>query len=380
MPRNITVTFADGSQHVYDNAPDDVTPEAVSQRAQQEFGKSVTALDGGRKPTTVPVQDKGFLDSLDDVGRNVTAGAVRGVGSLVAKVRDAGRTVGQAVPPNMRPNVGQPTLSSLITGDTRQDDTGAQFLERLDKTMRDTVGADPDSASYQVGKVGGEVAATAPVGGVMGRALAALGLGKLGAATASGGLSLGARTAPGVANAVKDAGIRALGGALNGGASTALVAPAEDVPTGAAIGAVTPGVLKLAGKGGQVVGQAVSGRLAQNAAVRKVVEAVGDDAVPQAVGDIQTYHPRGAENIPVSAAAATQNPALARLEQGSRLRSGDAWYGFDQAPGRAVHDNVQLATSEADQLAARAREPAAELARLMGARRRTRSRACGASA
>jgi hypothetical protein len=48
MPRNITVTFDDGSTHVYQNAPDDITPEAVSARAQQEFGRSVTALDGGR--------------------------------------------------------------------------------------------------------------------------------------------------------------------------------------------------------------------------------------------------------------------------------------------------------------------------------------------
>jgi hypothetical protein len=49
MPRNITVTFSDGTTHVYNNAPDDVTPEEVTARAEQEFGKDVTALDGGRK-------------------------------------------------------------------------------------------------------------------------------------------------------------------------------------------------------------------------------------------------------------------------------------------------------------------------------------------
>jgi hypothetical protein len=46
--RNITVTFEDGTTHVYQNAPDDVTPEAIQARAQQDFGKNVTALDGGR--------------------------------------------------------------------------------------------------------------------------------------------------------------------------------------------------------------------------------------------------------------------------------------------------------------------------------------------
>lgn len=48
MPRNITVTFADGSSHVYQNAPDNLTPEQVTTRAQQDFGKQVSALDGGR--------------------------------------------------------------------------------------------------------------------------------------------------------------------------------------------------------------------------------------------------------------------------------------------------------------------------------------------
>ena len=48
MARNITVTFNDGTSHVYQNAPDDLTPDMVSARAQQEFGKTVTSLDGGR--------------------------------------------------------------------------------------------------------------------------------------------------------------------------------------------------------------------------------------------------------------------------------------------------------------------------------------------
>jgi len=48
MPRDITVTFDDGSTHVYQNAPDNLTPDAVSARAQQDFGKAIKALDGGR--------------------------------------------------------------------------------------------------------------------------------------------------------------------------------------------------------------------------------------------------------------------------------------------------------------------------------------------
>ena len=49
MARTITITFEDGTTHVYQNAPDDLTPDAVQQRAQQDFGKTVVGIDGGKK-------------------------------------------------------------------------------------------------------------------------------------------------------------------------------------------------------------------------------------------------------------------------------------------------------------------------------------------
>lgn len=58
MPRNITVTFDDGTTHVYQNAPDDVTPDSVSARASKEFGKTVKSLDGGRKATPKSLVDQ----------------------------------------------------------------------------------------------------------------------------------------------------------------------------------------------------------------------------------------------------------------------------------------------------------------------------------
>lgn len=56
MARDITVTFDDGSSHVYKGAPDDITPTAVQARAEKDFGKPVTALDGGKKsaPAAAP--------------------------------------------------------------------------------------------------------------------------------------------------------------------------------------------------------------------------------------------------------------------------------------------------------------------------------------
>ena len=62
MARDITITFEDGSTHVYKGAPDTITPDAVQKRAESEFGKSVTGIDGGKNaaPTTpvAPIQPK----------------------------------------------------------------------------------------------------------------------------------------------------------------------------------------------------------------------------------------------------------------------------------------------------------------------------------
>lgn len=84
MPRNITVTFSDGTSHVYQNAPDDLTPDMVTARAQKDFGKSVTALDGGRKaapaaPSEIPAarQEPGTWQKV----RQVIAPTVEMLGS-----------------------------------------------------------------------------------------------------------------------------------------------------------------------------------------------------------------------------------------------------------------------------------------------------------
>lgn len=67
MARTITVDFDDGTQHVYQNAPDDMTPEVVTERATREFGKKVARLDGGKG--TEP--KAGFLEST---GRDLLSG------------------------------------------------------------------------------------------------------------------------------------------------------------------------------------------------------------------------------------------------------------------------------------------------------------------
>lgn len=48
MARRVTITFEDGTTHTYEGVPDDITPDQVTQRAQQDFAKSIVNIDGGR--------------------------------------------------------------------------------------------------------------------------------------------------------------------------------------------------------------------------------------------------------------------------------------------------------------------------------------------
>jgi len=77
MPRNVTVTFEDGTKHVYQNAPDGITPELVEARALKDFSKRVVNLDGGRGAP------QGEGSWIGDVGRSFAQGVVGAGKSLV---------------------------------------------------------------------------------------------------------------------------------------------------------------------------------------------------------------------------------------------------------------------------------------------------------
>ncbi|WP_374528664.1 hypothetical protein [Novosphingobium sp.] len=54
--RTVTVTLKDGSQTVYQNAPDDISPEQAMARAKRDGGNGVTINGGGKNSSTVFVQ------------------------------------------------------------------------------------------------------------------------------------------------------------------------------------------------------------------------------------------------------------------------------------------------------------------------------------
>jgi hypothetical protein len=174
--------------------------------------------------------------------QNLAAGGVRGAGSIGATLM---------APQDML----EDALTRALGGKTptsrndqrRQDMTGAL----------QTMGADPTSGAFQVGKIGGEIAGT-------------LGVGPAVAGAAGAVPQIASRAGP-VLDAIGTAGMRAgglqgargmatrmAGGAITGGASAGLVDPTQ-AGMGAAVGAALPPALKAAGAVGGAAGRALRG-------------------------------------------------------------------------------------------------------------------------
>lgn len=226
MARNVTVTFEDGSQHVYQGAPDDVTPDAIQARAAKEFGKAVTALDGGREAK--PQMTRGEFIKRE-LMRSPPVAVARGVKDLI--------------------------------------DTGAGFLSRLggaDEQARVRAGnaagrAEFDQAAEgqflpQAARFMGNMAAAGPLVKGAG-ALVGTVAPRLGAAVGSSGMTTGAAPVGGWAK-VGDLAIRSAGGGAAGALSAGAVNP-EDAKTGGAFGAALPPALALGGKIGSLASGAV---------------------------------------------------------------------------------------------------------------------------
>lgn len=107
-----------------------------------------------------------------------------------------------------------------------------------------------------VGEVIGNVAATLPVGPLLGAGAKALGATRLGSALATGGATTGANVAQGIAPATTNMLLRMAGGAGAGAASAGLIDP-NATTTGAVVGAALPPVLSGVGAVAKAAGAAL---------------------------------------------------------------------------------------------------------------------------
>lgn len=265
----------------------------------------------------VPTQpaSRGFAGGVGDV----LAGAVRGAGSIGATIVDQLRSkladpVSQAIPENMRPRVTM-GLQDAPRGDALR--TG------MDGGLA-ALGARPDSWLYKGGKLAGEVAGTAGVGGVLAKPLQAMAATRFGAgiepilngaaqALQTGGFRVGdlAGTGAGVA-------ARALGGAAVGGATAGMVNP-EDAGVGALIGGALPLAAQGAGKLGGAIRRSVAGdgaapevvalaRRAQELGINLPADRLTNSRPMNAVASSLNY-------MPFSGRAATEDAMNSQLNQ-----------------------------------------------------------------
>lgn len=336
------VPAPDGSTVVVD-APDGATNDQVLSYAKKLHGEQ-SAKPPAPQPQAKP--EGGAMDTLRQMAgivapfgmspqdaTNLGAGAIRGAGSI-------GSTL---MAPFDYAEQGLSNMMGMKTGNLNE-----QRRAKIDQGLTSAVGSDPTSGMYGLGKIGTEIAGTLGIPAAGARSLQAAGFnGPLVTSIGSAGMNAGGMTG---AKAIIN---RVLGGSIAGAGAAGLVNP-KDAPMGGLIGGIAPPVFSLLGRAGEFVGRAVSDRFATRAAAGKVAEAASRQSNPaQVVADIQTHYPRGAENIPLSAAAITQNPDIAMLERASRSRNAGAWAPFDENQARAVFKNVQDATWEAEQLGKR---------------------------
>lgn len=229
-----------------------------------------------------PVPERSIADTAIQTAGNLFGGALRGAGSIGSTLLAADDATSSLSPINLvRKAVtnsiqGKPALSNAL------DIAGVMGRDRARRAGMDEglqeFGLDPNSKSYRLGKLGGEVAGTAGAGGLVanaGRAVlpAALSTKALPFLTAveSGGMSAGG------------AGMltRVLGGATNGAVSSAMVNP-EDTMTGAAIGGVLPPSLRMLGAAGSKLRNLVTAGGANQDLAKTAINQYG---IPLGLGD-----------------------------------------------------------------------------------------------
>ncbi len=198
-----------------------------------------------------PTANTTTLQDIAQHGKNALGGAIRGAGSIGATLLTPIDALARSL------NDGKPIN---ING---YDIAGQDRRTAMDAGLT-SAGADPESWMYKGFKLGGEVAGTAGAGGAVANAVARLAPSAAAAVPAfiqamrTGGLSTGAKAAPGVAGWAANMAPRIAGGAVSGGVTAGLVNP-EDAGTGALIGGALPPGVQLAKALGAGTKNAVAG-------------------------------------------------------------------------------------------------------------------------
>lgn len=236
------------------NFPDGTSPEQMGQAIDEYFASAGQQAAPVQQPEQ-PEESRGALGTLADIG----GGLIRGAGSIGATL---------VAPADIAMDAMAGKGLSLESNRARR--------EAIDQGLQMAIGSDPESWAYKGGKLGGEIAGTAGVGGLIAKGAAAVGAApSVTTALATGGFKLGAPAATTLAGKAGEAALRAGAGAAVGGSQAAMIDP-EQAGTGALIGGALPGGVQLAGKAGKALKDAL-GTLSTN--VLGATTGAGADAV-----------------------------------------------------------------------------------------------------
>lgn len=314
---------------------------------QEEF-EFRARLEAEATPARTPLKfDRGGPAGGDSTTKRSAAGAAMGVSDLgntalnammylPGKVSDAFRSALPAEHKNLMPNV-------------------AQWNRTRNADFDHITEQNKDSTAFNVGRIGGNIAATLPVGGVAAggiKSLAALprlapaapALTRLATATASGGMRTGANLAANASRATKAAnmGTRMAGGAIAGGASAAAVHP-DDAETGMMIGAALPPALARIGSLAKYLGASAKSlvqpltQTGQQNIAAKIIQQFGEGG-PMTVNSSELV----AGSRP-TLAEATGNAGIASLQRASRDLRPNAFVereGLNTAARVAAFDDI----------------------------------------
>ncbi|VTU20122.1 Exo-glucosaminidase LytG precursor [Variovorax sp. SRS16] len=196
---------------------------------------------------------KGLASGFADVGNTIINRGTKLGSDLMTGLAANGDPLGVFTGnPGIRPPA---NLSSLVTGQAPQSPSELQNAQR--KAGLDAYDKENDSLPFAVGRVGGNIAATAPLGGVLGAGVKGLStlpmlsraapvLNALGDSITTGGFRTGL-TPSTLFGQAGNLGLRSLGGGINGYTSAGVVDPAA-ANAGGVVGAATGPVVAGAGK------------------------------------------------------------------------------------------------------------------------------------
>lgn len=292
--------------------PEGTTPEQANAMMQAHF--SIKALPGDESaPEPSPGGPLHIPQALPSGGDSTVKRALAGAALGVSDIGNTALNVLAYLPSKVSLTVDQ-------WNKTRNADFEALTEQNKDNT------------AFKVGRVGGNVAATLPVGGVLGKgvqglaslpslAKAAPQLGRLASAVSSGGFKTGANLAADASRSARlaDMGVRMAGGAITGGASAGLVNQ-DDAGMGAVVGGVLPPALKGVGKVAGVAGGAVREALMPQASrsARTVMQAAEAQTPEQIAALRAALTQQGPSMIPGSVPTVpmiVQAPGVAQLQR-----------------------------------------------------------------